>query len=103
MMERQQVITALRGFVPELKAMGVLSASVFGSVARDEAGRDSDVDVAVRLGENFSRRGLDYVGRIMALEERLSRMLGCRVDVIEEPVRKQRMQVEIDKDRAFVF
>ena len=102
-MMRQQAMAALRRFAPELKAMGVLSASVFGSVARDEAGRDSDVDIAVRLGEGFSRRGLDYVGRMMDLEERLSRLLGCKVDVIEEPVRKQRMQVEIDRDRVLVF
>lgn len=102
-MMRQQAMAALRHFAPELKAMGVLSASVFGSVARDEAGRDSDVDIAVRLGEGFSRRGLDYVGRMMDLEERLSRLLGCKADVIEEPVRKQRMQVEIDRDRVLVF
>ena len=44
-MDRQQVIATLRDYEPELKAIGVLSASVFGSVARDEAGSDSDVDV----------------------------------------------------------
>jgi uncharacterized protein len=58
-MNRQQDIATLRDYEPELKAIGVLSASVFGSVARDEAGPHSDIDVAVRLGENFSKRGLD--------------------------------------------
>jgi predicted nucleotidyltransferase len=48
-MDRQQVIATLRDYEPELKPIGVVSASVFGSVARNEAGPDSDVDVVVRL------------------------------------------------------
>jgi len=76
--------------------------SLFGSVAR---GDDSahDVDLAVRLGEDFSAPGLDYLSRLSDLEERLSGILGCKVDVIEEPVRKQRFQTEIDRDRALAF
>jgi hypothetical protein len=30
-------------------------------------------------------------------------MLGCTVDVVEDPVRKERFQKEIDKDRALAF
>jgi len=30
-------------------------------------------------------------------------MLGCNVDVVEEPVRKQRFQTEIDRDRTVAF
>jgi hypothetical protein len=33
------------------------------------------------------------------LESRLSELLGCHVDVIEEPVRNRRFQHEIDRDR----
>jgi predicted nucleotidyltransferase len=79
-----------------------VSVSLFGSVAR---GDDSahDVDLAVRLGEDFSAPGLDYLSRLSDLEERLSGILGCKVDVIEEPVRKQRFQTEIDRDRALAF
>jgi predicted nucleotidyltransferase len=55
------------------------------------------------LGDNFSKPGLDYIGRLDDLEQRLSGILGCRVDVVEEPVRKQRFQREIDRDRALAF
>ena len=41
--------------------------------------------------------------RLEDLQKRLSDMLGCRVDVIEEPVRKPRLQAEIDRDRALAF
>jgi uncharacterized protein len=102
-MDRQQVIATLRDYEPELKAIGVLSASVFGSVARNEAGSDSDVDVAVRLDSGFSQGGLDYFWQLEKLQERLSLLLGCKVDVVAEPVRKERLKAAIDRDRALVF
>lgn len=101
-MERARVITALKAHEKELRTAGVLSVSVFGSVARGE-NSTHDVDVAVRLGESFSARGLDYFRRLRELEGRLSGILGCKVDVIEEPVREKRFQLEIDRDRALAF
>src|SRR5690348_5049684 len=77
-----------------LRAAGVTSLSLFGSVARGE-NPAYDIDLAVRLGQDFSARGLDYFSRMEHLEERLSHILGCEVDVVEEPVRKDRFQKEI--------
>jgi predicted nucleotidyltransferase len=101
-MERDRVIAALKAHEQELRTAGVLGLSLFGSVAR---GEDSthDVDLAVRLGENFSAPGLNYFSRLSELEARLTGILGCKVDVIEEPVRKKRFQTEIDRDRTLAF
>jgi len=101
-MERDQVIAALKAHERELRMAGVDGVSRFGSVARgeDSAG---DVDLAVRLGEGFSAAGLDYISRLSELEGRLSDILGCKVDIIEEPVRTRRFQREIDRDRALAF
>jgi predicted nucleotidyltransferase len=101
-MERDLVIAALRAHEQELRAAGVVSVSLFGSVARGE-NPTNDVDVAVRLSEKFSAPGLKYISRLSELEARLGGILGCRVDVIEEPVRKKRFQTEIDRDRALAF
>ncbi|HXB68405.1 MAG TPA: nucleotidyltransferase domain-containing protein [Candidatus Acidoferrales bacterium] len=101
-MERDRVLAALKAHEQELRTAGVLSVSLFGSVARREEPAH-DVDVAVRLGENFSAPGIDYLSRLSELEGRLSGILGCQVDVIEEPVRKRRFQAEIDRDRARAF
>lgn len=100
--ERDHVLAALKAHEHELRTAGVLSVSLFGSVAR---GEDSahDVDVAVQLSENFSAPGLNYFSRLSELEVRLSAIPGCKVDVIEEPVRKKRFQTEIDRDRALAF
>jgi predicted nucleotidyltransferase len=101
-MMRDQVIGILRAHKQEIRAAGVLSVSLFGSVARDE-NPVHDVDVAVRLGESFSNRGLDYFSRLDDLEQRLTDLLGLKVDVVEEPVRKRRFQQEIDRDRSLAF
>jgi predicted nucleotidyltransferase len=101
-MERDYVIAALKVHEQELRTHGVLSVSVFGSVARGEDSAN-DVDVVVRLSENFSVPGLNYFSRLSELEGRLSGILGCKVDVIEEPVRRKRFQTEIDRDRVLAF
>jgi uncharacterized protein len=57
---------------------GARNVRIFGSVARAEAGRDSDVDVLVDLEP---RRSLfDLGGLLMELQD----LLGCRVDVVTE-------------------
>jgi uncharacterized protein len=102
-MSREQILATLRAHEQALKDAGVVRLSLFGSAARDEAGPDSDIDIAVRLGETFSTGGFDYFWRLEQLERRLSLMLGAKVDVVAEPVRKVRFQNEIDRDRALAF
>ena len=102
-MTRDEVISVLREHEPEFKAAGVLSLSVFGSVARNDAAPDSDIDIAVRLADDFSSGGFDYFYQLEQLEQRLSRLLGRTVDVVTEPARKERFQHEIDRDRALAF
>ena len=101
-MDRDQAIATLRHCAPELKAAGVVSASLFGSTARGEAA-PGDIDIAVRLADDFSSGGFDYFYQLDQLEQRLSQLLGCKVDVVAEPVRKQLFQREIDRDRALAF
>jgi uncharacterized protein len=91
------VIAALKAHQQEIRTAGVEGVSLFGSVARAEDSA-KDVDLAVRLGENFSAPGLNYFSCLSQLEGRLSSIPGCKVDVIEEPVRKKRFQMEIDWD-----
>ncbi|OKH55536.1 hypothetical protein NIES2101_03905 [Calothrix sp. HK-06] len=48
-MPRDQVIDILVSIKANLKSLGVHSLAVFGSVAKDEATTDSDVDVLIYL------------------------------------------------------
>lgn len=102
-MNREQIIATLRAHESDLRAAGVLSLSLFGSAARGGNTGDSDIDVAVRLAESFSQPGFDYFSRLDDLRSRLTKVLDCNVDVVEEPVRKKRLQESIDMDRALAF
>ncbi len=101
-MTRNQVLETLRAHEAELRATGVAAASLFGSMARGEAS-PADIDIAVRLSPGFSKGGFHYFGRLEALERQFSQLLGCVVDVVEEPVRRAQFQSEIDRDRQIAF
>ncbi|HEX5309018.1 MAG TPA: nucleotidyltransferase family protein [Solirubrobacteraceae bacterium] len=57
---------------------GAVDVRVFGSVARGEAGLDSDVDLLVKM--EAGRSLLDLVGLWQDLED----LLGAHVDVLSE-------------------
>ena len=51
-MDAQSVLDILRKYMDAHRLeMGILSMGVFGSVVRNDAGQDSDVDVVVSLSE----------------------------------------------------
>jgi uncharacterized protein len=100
-MDRKSVLAALRLHRDELVGLGVQSLSVVGSVARETAGEESDIDIVVRL--TGGERGFAHFRRLDALEARLSLILDRRVDLIEEPAASARLQQEIDRDRVIAF
>ena len=59
-------------------AYGATDVRVFGSLAREDAGAGSDIDLLVKL--EHGRSLLD----IVALKQDLEDLLGCRVDVVTE-------------------
>ena len=51
-MGRKDIIKTLRIYKKDVaEQYNILKIGVFGSVARDEAGEDSDVDVVIRISE----------------------------------------------------
>ena len=62
--------------IPVLKSQGVLRASLFGSYAKGDAKKSSDVDLLVELGDDKSL--LDLVGLKLELEDTLK----VKVDVL---------------------
>jgi predicted nucleotidyltransferase len=100
---RSDLLTVLRTHEVELRARGVESVTVFGSVARGEADAASDVDLAIRPGLGFSAGGFDHFGRIEALRERLAALLGRDVDLVEEPTRNPRLRRIIEQEGVRAF
>ena len=51
-MNKEEIIEILRTYKKDFSEQyGILDIGVFGSVARDEVGKDSDVDVIVRISK----------------------------------------------------
>lgn len=78
MLDMVAIEASLRSFF-ERRSSGVVAAYLFGSVARGEARRTSDVDLAVLLGEEPTRT-LDGLG--LDLADELQAELGVPVQVV---------------------
>ncbi|MGB7037403.1 MAG: nucleotidyltransferase domain-containing protein [Xanthobacteraceae bacterium] len=102
-MKRDEIISRLRAHEEELRAAGVTGLALFGSAARGEQGGDSDVDVVVKLSEEARRGGFAYFGRIDTLSRRLAEILQRPVDIVAEPIMKDRLRRAIEKDRMVAF
>lgn len=102
-MKRDEIISRLRAHERELRDAGVTGLAVFGSVARGDEHGASDVDVVVKLSDEARHGGFAYFGRIDTLSRRLAEILERPVDVVAEPIRKERLRREIEKDRIVAF
>ena len=98
-MTRAEALAALRAAEPELRAMGVVSLSLFGSTARDEAGPDSDVDVVARLDDDRVRTLLDQA----RVTDRFGALLGVKVDLVSEGGIKPRFRARVEREQVHVF
>lgn len=78
------IVEKLRQYLPELEQRyHVKSLGVFGSWARGEQRKGSDLDVLVEFGEN----GPTLLGFIH-LENYLSELLGIKIDLVEKDTLK---------------
>jgi predicted nucleotidyltransferase len=94
-----RVVAAIQAHEPELRAAGIRSLSIFGSVARGEDHAESDVDVVVRLDPDA------HVGlvRLIAPERRLTELLQRAVQLLPEPTDSPRLSIHLERDRQRVF
>lgn len=86
-----------RKIIPILKRQGVTKAAFFGSVARGEAKKKSDIDILVKLEKGKSL--FDFVGLKIELEEKL----GKKVDLVTYRAIKPRLKDIILKDEKIIY
>ncbi len=75
-MRRERALRIIGEHRAELRALGVTSLSIFGSVARDEAGAASDIDLLVEFD-----RPIGYF-HLFDVHDRLEAILDCKVDLV---------------------
>lgn len=91
-MRRDEVIALLQAHRAEIDAFGVKSLALFGSVARDEARPDSDVDVLVEFDGPTTFDA--YTGLLIYLEG----LLGTPVDLATPKMLKPRIVPNVERD-----
>lgn len=75
-MERDAVIATLRAHEAEIRALGVDALYLYGSVARGEAGLESDVDLFC----DYSRADFSLL-TLIRVRDHLAQWLGRAVDL----------------------
>lgn len=76
-LSRLEIRATIQGAEAELRAWGVRRLALFGSVARGEAGPQSDIDLLVQ----FEPQKKTY-DNFLRVSELLEKLLGCRVELV---------------------
>ena len=77
MMKKNQIQTIKKKIVPLLKKNGVVKAGIFGSYARGEQKKRSDVDLLIK------QKGRKSLLDLVRLERELEKKLGKKVDLLD--------------------
>lgn len=94
-MKRQTALDILKGHRSELQEFGVKSMALFGSIVREEAKSDSDIDILVEFERPV---GLFTFFR---LRHRLEDLMGKRVDLVTPPALKPQLRDRILKEAVY--
>jgi predicted nucleotidyltransferase len=96
-MNREEVLQILRTHQQELKDLGVKSLELFGSVARNEARPDSDVDLLAELSESMSL--FQFIEAKLYIQD----LLKCSVDMGTKDALREHLRQPILEDIVYVF
>ena len=99
LVERERVMRALREHEAELRALGVTRLWLFGSLARGDPGRRSDVDVLISVPPPQKFSLLDLAG----VRVELCDLLGRDTDVVIREDVQPRFWETIRDDLVLVF
>jgi predicted nucleotidyltransferase len=98
-MSRAEILATLRSHEPEIRAAGVIRLSLLGSIARDDAGQVSDVDLLAAFDEGQRLSLLD----VIHIRNHIASLLDTPVDLIEEGTLKHRVQAAVERGAVRAF
>lgn len=79
-----------------LKKYGVVEAAIFGSVARGEAKKGSDLDLMIKMGPMLNL--FEYV----RMKHELEKAVGTKVDLVNRDKIKPRLKPFIMQDLRYI-
>jgi len=95
--KREDVLAIVKAHQLKLQELGVKSLELFGSVARDEARTDSDVDFLVEFSQPIGLFGFSRIR--LYLED----ILGCPVDLGTQDALREHLREPVLEDVIRVF
>jgi len=98
-MNKRDAIKILRRHESDLRARGVQHAALFGSVARDEAGPRSDLDVLIELDPELKLDIFAYAG----LKRYVAGLFNGPVDVVNKAALKPHLRQPVSADAVYAF
>jgi uncharacterized protein len=96
---REEIIARLRAHQAELRRRGVRHAELFGSIARGERKRTSDIDILIELDPRAPVGIFEYAG----ITQYLSDLFSVRVDVANRSSLKPLVRPTIERDAIYAF
>lgn len=90
-------LTIKKKIIPILKRQGVLKAAIFGSFARGEETKNSDLDLLVKMPK--SKTFLDMAGLKVELEDKLGR----EVDLVEYDAIRPLIKEQVLRDKQEIY
>ncbi|MES2175917.1 MAG: nucleotidyltransferase domain-containing protein [Pseudomonadota bacterium] len=98
-MTREEAIARIKPHEAELRAAGLRSLALFGSVARGEARADSDVDLMCEIDKTKVYDLLDFIG----IQLRLQDIVGRKVDLVQQAFMRSGIARDAAKDQICLF
>jgi predicted nucleotidyltransferase len=97
--DREEIIATLRAHEAELHRRGVRHAGLFGSIARREGKRASDIDILIELDPQAPIGLFEYVG----ITQYLADLFSARVDVANRSRLKPLVRSSVERDALYAF
>jgi predicted nucleotidyltransferase len=98
-MTREQVLATLRSHERALRHSGVLHAALFGSLARGDAGPDSDIDIMIEIAPNAAVGVYEYAGLKLFIAD----LFDGPVDVVDRDGLKAHVRPAATADAIYAF
>jgi hypothetical protein len=98
-MNRQEILDRLRENELALRERGVTHAALFGSRARGDNRRDSDIDIMVEIAPDARMDVFRFIGIVHMIED----LFPARVDVSNRDAQKPHVRPSAERDAIYAF